>query len=141
MPDRIVIVPPIEVVSEPRVKLECGHPTELLVRSTESDYAFCELCEARSERNDALTMEEHLGARVRVLEEALKPFAEFAKELFARNYNRSDRLMSIGDADLHLSVGAFFDAHTALVRALPNVPREADTPQAKSEQTSPNGET
>lgn len=55
--------------------LGCGHPASLLVRSTESDYQFCELCEARRERNDALTMEEHLSARVRQMEGALKYIA------------------------------------------------------------------
>lgn len=52
--------------------LPCGHPALLLVQSTESDYTFCELCEARSERTDALQMEDHLGARVRILTSALE---------------------------------------------------------------------
>lgn len=57
---------------KPNDPLACGHPASLLVRSAESDYCFCELCEARSERNDALKMEEHLGARVRLLTAALR---------------------------------------------------------------------
>lgn len=52
---------------KPNDPLSCGHPASLLVRSVESDYCFCELCEARKERDDALKMEEHLGARVRAL--------------------------------------------------------------------------
>lgn len=51
------------------------------------------------------------------MRKALEPFSEFAGELFARNYNRSDRLISIGEANLHLSVGAFFDARAALSKA------------------------
>ena len=105
----------------------CGHPESLIVTSVESDYQFCELCEARSERDDALTMEAHLGARVRLLQEALKPFSDFAGELFARNYNRRDRLVSIGAADLHLTVGDFFDARAALAKA--TVSQDARTPQ------------
>lgn len=53
-------------------KLACGHPTALLIRSTESDYSFCELCEARSERNDAQKMEAHYGERARELRAVLE---------------------------------------------------------------------
>lgn len=60
---------------KPNNPLPCGHPASLLVQSVESDYRFCELCEARSERNDALKMEKHLGARVRILEAALRDIA------------------------------------------------------------------
>ena len=37
--------------------LPCGHHSSLLVKSVESNYQFCELCECRKERNDALEME------------------------------------------------------------------------------------
>lgn len=57
-------------------KLDCGHPASLLIKSTESDYQFCELCEARCERDDALHMEESLGVRVRALEDALRRAAK-----------------------------------------------------------------
>lgn len=50
----------------------CGHHPSLIVRSTESEYQFCELCEARSELNDALTMEEHYRYRSERLEVALR---------------------------------------------------------------------
>ena len=39
--------------------LPCGHHHSLRVRSVESDYEFCQLCEARSELRDALAMEHH----------------------------------------------------------------------------------
>lgn len=55
--------------------LSCGHPSSLLIRSTESDYQFCELCEVRSERNDAQTMERHYQARVQIMEQALQVIA------------------------------------------------------------------
>lgn len=50
----------------------CGHHPSLIVRSVESEYQFCELCEARSERNDALKMEEHYRYRSERLEAALR---------------------------------------------------------------------
>lgn len=43
--------------------MQCGHPAEFVVKSVESDYQFCELCEAKSQLRDALTMErEHREA-------------------------------------------------------------------------------
>lgn len=44
--------------------LKCGHPISLLIRSVESDYAFCELCEERSMRKDSEEMEYHLLAKL-----------------------------------------------------------------------------
>ncbi len=38
-------------------KLPCGHPSELLVKSVESDHQFCELCECMSMRDDAEAQE------------------------------------------------------------------------------------
>ena len=55
-------------VEELRKQLDCGHPASLLVRSVESDYSFCELCEARKERNDALEMERHYKAKLAAAE-------------------------------------------------------------------------
>lgn len=37
--------------------LPCGHPAALLVKSVESDYQYCDLCECRKRRNDAEEME------------------------------------------------------------------------------------
>lgn len=50
----------------------CGHHPSLIVRSVESEYQFCELCEARRERNDAIAMEEHYRFRCERLEVALR---------------------------------------------------------------------
>lgn len=45
--------------------LECGHPAELLTKSVESDYQFCELCEARSRARDAEAMEAELREQLK----------------------------------------------------------------------------
>lgn len=68
------------------------------------------------------------GAKIKTLTEALTPFSVFAGELFARNYNSTDRLMSIGDADLHLSVGEFFAARRAVAEQNPS--QQQGSPQA-----------
>lgn len=53
--------------------LECGHPAALLVKSVESDYKFCELCECRSQRNDAEKREaELLAERSAIIESCAK---------------------------------------------------------------------
>lgn len=49
-----------EARAEAERKLNCGHPAALLGRSVESDYSFCELCEARSMLRDALYSEGEL---------------------------------------------------------------------------------
>ncbi|MBS1725007.1 MAG: hypothetical protein JSS66_18870 [Armatimonadetes bacterium] len=78
---------------DPSHKLPCGHHPSLEIRSVESDYRACELCEARSMMRDAETMERRhrgereaataradaLQQRVEALEEALKPFANVAE--------------------------------------------------------------
>lgn len=60
--------------SEQRVldKLECGHHGSLLVRSVESDYQFCELCECMSMRNDAEMREAELLSERDTLIEKLR---------------------------------------------------------------------
>jgi len=73
---------------KPNDPLPCGHPALMLVRSVESDYCFCELCEARKERDDALQMEAHLGARVRVLEEALRETSQAMAKLTLEGVDR-----------------------------------------------------
>jgi len=59
--------------------------------------------------------------RVRVLEEALRPFSIIAGELFARNFNRKDKVYSIQGispdgfpVELSLLFEAFLNAHAAL---------------------------
>jgi len=59
--------------------------------------------------------------RVRVLEEALRPFNIIAGELFARNFNRKDKVYSIQGispdgfpVELSLLFEAFLNAHAAL---------------------------
>lgn len=53
-------------------EMPCGHHESLLVKSVESDYQFCELCEARHRQRDAETMERWLKKRCDVLEERLR---------------------------------------------------------------------
>lgn len=47
-------------VAAERAKLPCGHHTSLRVRSVESNYEYCDLCETMSRMRDALTMEADL---------------------------------------------------------------------------------
>lgn len=43
--------------------LECGHPASLMLHSAETgEPLYCELCDIRSQRNDAVQMEEHYKA-------------------------------------------------------------------------------
>jgi len=56
---------------EARAELPCGHPKSLEVKSVESDYRYCELCETKDRLRDALTMEHELRAKVDKLEAAL----------------------------------------------------------------------
>ena len=44
--------------------LPCGHHASLLVKSVESDYQYCDLCECRKQRNDAEEMERTYRARL-----------------------------------------------------------------------------
>lgn len=47
-----------------RDALECGHPASLMLHSAETgEPLYCELCDIRSQRNDAVRMEEHYKAR------------------------------------------------------------------------------
>lgn len=53
--------------------LPCGHPSALLVRSVESDYTACELCDCRQRRDDAERVETELRAEVERLRTAYAP--------------------------------------------------------------------
>ena len=57
-------------------KQPCGHHISLKISSVESTHTFCELCEMRSERNDAVEMEIHLRAKLDAIITAAMPFAE-----------------------------------------------------------------
>lgn len=50
------------------MNLPCGHHDSLLVKSIESDYQYCQLCECQSQLRDALTMERELSAKCKQLE-------------------------------------------------------------------------
>jgi hypothetical protein len=58
-----------------------------------------------------------------VLERALEPFSVLAGELFARNYNRSDPVVTLtgqtdmGPAEMSLTFEAFLNARTTLTGA------------------------
>ena len=50
--------------------LECGHPASLMLHSAETgEPLYCELCDMRSQRNDAVQMEEHYKAERDALRE------------------------------------------------------------------------
>jgi hypothetical protein len=52
--------------------LPCGHHPSLFIKSVESDAQWCELCDMRSQRNDAVQMEHHYRERLEVAERALR---------------------------------------------------------------------
>ena len=52
--------------------LECGHPASLMLHSAETgEPLYCELCDMRSQRNDAVQMEEHYKAERDALRDRL----------------------------------------------------------------------
>lgn len=55
-------------------RLQCGHHSSLLIKSVESDYQVCELCEALHRKRDAETMEAHLIAENTALKAQLARF-------------------------------------------------------------------
>jgi len=65
-------------------ELKCGHPASLMLHSAETgEPLYCELCDMRSQRNDAVQMEEHYKAerdalreRVARLVGAIEPVAK-----------------------------------------------------------------
>lgn len=57
-----------ERVRELAEEMTCGHHKSLLVRSVESDYRYCDLCETKSRLRDALTMERELSSDKKSLE-------------------------------------------------------------------------
>lgn len=63
--------------------LPCGHPSALLVRSVESDYTACELCDCRQRRDDAERVETELRAEVERLREDVERL-----EWYAANHTR-----------------------------------------------------
>ena len=50
---------------------DCGHHPSVFVRNAESGVVFCELCEVRSERDDAVKMEAEYRAERNKLKKAL----------------------------------------------------------------------
>lgn len=53
-----------------KAALECGHPASLKLHSAETgEPLYCELCDMRSQRNDAVQMEEHYKAELTALRE------------------------------------------------------------------------
>ena len=61
------------------VKQPCGHCVSLEVRSVESPAIMCELCEMRSQRNDALEMEKHYKEKLSEEAEKYRRLVEAAK--------------------------------------------------------------
>lgn len=54
--------------------LVCGHDDSLLIKSVESDYQFCELCEARKMQQDAEKQEAFYRGELEIVKEKLKCF-------------------------------------------------------------------
>lgn len=66
-------------VARLQARLPCGHPAELLVRTTESQTEWCDLCDTRRQRNDAEKIEAEALAevqRLRQLTEGILATAE-----------------------------------------------------------------
>lgn len=83
-------------------RLACGHPTELIERSVESDYAFCQLCEARHRTRDAETMEARYKTERDTLRAQLAEAqgqAQDNKEAWIKE--KALRLLSEGDLRAH----------------------------------------
>lgn len=87
-----------------RAELECGHPASLMVHSAETgEPLYCELCDIRSQRNDAVKMETHYRERAEkaeaerdALRAALDWYGEKAKEMGkAALHSDSKRMLSL----------------------------------------------
>jgi len=64
--------------------MNCGHDSSLMVKSVESDYSCCELCECRDRLRDALTMERELSAEVKELKARESDLAMLVRRLAYR---------------------------------------------------------
>ena len=82
-----------------RDNLECGHPLSFLVKSVESDYQFCEYCECKKERNDALQMEEYYKAKLINISDNFKSRIEDFMNLFDSFLLDSSKENSTSGAD------------------------------------------
>lgn len=51
--------------------LPCGHPLQLLIKSVESNYSFCELCECQSLKKDAQQREQELSTALAAKDEQI----------------------------------------------------------------------
>lgn len=69
---RKLMVPLAAALADAERKLACGHPAVLLVRSVESDYEHCQLCETRDRLRDALTMERTYAFQLAAAEKRAK---------------------------------------------------------------------
>ena len=82
--------------AEPHAKqiaaLPCGHHHSLGVRNIGSNVVFCELCEARDELRDALTMERNLGEKVRQQAKQIAVLTRAARDALAE-IERLDRAL------------------------------------------------
>ena len=74
---------PADPHAEQIAALPCGHHHSLGVRNIESNVVFCELCEARDELRDALTMERDLGEKVRRQAEQIAALTEAVGDVLA----------------------------------------------------------
>lgn len=76
--------PILAALADAERKLACGHPAPLLVRSVESNYEYCQLCEARDRLRDALTMERTYAAQLADSEKRAKELADLIFEEYGR---------------------------------------------------------
>lgn len=70
--------------------LPCGHDHSLGVRNIESNVVFCELCEARDERRDALTMEQDLARELAIAVEALRAIQIYGSDTLSGRVDGPD---------------------------------------------------
>jgi len=78
-------------------KLDCGHPADLAVISAEEPgkFLYCELCNCRQERNDALQMEAELSAKLKQCQQDLNQTLADAQEEGTRLREEKMRLFEV----------------------------------------------
>lgn len=92
-------------VARLRAELECGHPASLMVHSAETGTPlYCELCDIRSQRNDAVEMEAHYRERAEKAEAELSRSTELLESCRGQNgslIEQNKRLRAWGEEASH----------------------------------------
>lgn len=83
-----------------KAALECGHPASLKLHSAETgEPLYCELCDMRSQRNDAVQMEEHYKAERDALRERVAGL-EAERDSFFEESQRRQRARLLAEAEV-----------------------------------------